>query len=112
MALSASPKNCEKLCELPPPMMSTFVLPGAQTIGFISGNGASPRPPSFGSGSRDCAWLAGAGRTRRSGPRPGDLTAAGSAPAVMATVAGTTSVSKLSSTIFDSVPFLPRFSAK
>ena len=41
------PKNRPKSCELPPPMMSTFVLPAAQTIGLVSGSGASPRPPSF-----------------------------------------------------------------
>src|SRR5688572_17752647 len=99
-------------------MISTLVLPGAQTIGVVSGSGASPFPPSLG------PWTPGLGardsglevRDSGLGARGSDevlrFPATASAPAVIATVAGTTSVSKLSSTILDSGAFLPRFSAK
>ena len=69
-AVRARRRHLPKLCELPPPMISTFVLPAAQTIGFVSGSGPSPRPPSFGpvTGAVACAGAAACADCGRSLP--------------------------------------------
>ena len=72
-------------------MIRTFVLPGAQTIGLVSGSGASPRPPSFG---LSCGGAcAGAELVEGACREPVEGSAAGSLLAVMATVTGTMSLS-------------------
>ena len=89
-------------------MMSTFVLPGCPDDRLRLGQRAR-RPSALLRPGVLAAPLERRSRARLRSGRDGvdgGFAATGSAPAVIATVAGTTSVSKLSSTIFDSARLL------